>query len=192
MIKYLTSNEIIDWEETSIIELAKNFYSKSKEIIAKKCFEWVRDQIKHSYDFKLNPVTYKASDVLKFKTGYCFAKSHLLVALLRANGIPSGLCYQRLIKDNTNGQYCLHGLTAIYLEKYGWYRVDPGGNKKGIDAQFNPPEEMLAFKICNNYEADLQEIWANPLHEVIDVLKNSKTYIDVYNNLPDVELIKNI
>jgi transglutaminase-like putative cysteine protease len=68
----------------------------SDESISNNCFQFVSDEIKHSLDYRLNPVTCKASDVLFHKTGYCYAKSHLLVALLRANGIPSGLCYQRL------------------------------------------------------------------------------------------------
>jgi len=39
-------------------------------------------------------VTCSASEVLREGTGICFAKSHLLAALLRAVGIPAGLCYQ--------------------------------------------------------------------------------------------------
>lgn len=53
-----------------------------------KYIESVRDRIKHSNDYKLNPITRKASDVLKHGTGYGYAKSHLLMALLPANNIP--------------------------------------------------------------------------------------------------------
>ena len=83
--------------------------------IAKSCFEWVRDEIKHSWDYKKNPVTCKASDVLKHGTGYCFAKSHLLAALLRANSIPAGLCYERLSIHDDGAPYSLHGFNAAYL-----------------------------------------------------------------------------
>lgn len=61
-----------------------------------KYIDFVRDQIRHSADYRPNPVTCKASEVLRHGTGYCYAKSHLLAALLRANGVPAGLCYQRL------------------------------------------------------------------------------------------------
>ncbi len=44
----------------------------------------VRDNIHHSRDYKDEITTYKASDVLKYKTGWCYAKSHLWAALLRA------------------------------------------------------------------------------------------------------------
>ena len=74
--------------------------------VARACFEFVRDQIKHSWDFQLNPVTCRASDVLKHGTGYCYAKSHLLAALLRANRIPAGLCYQRLTVANDVPPFC--------------------------------------------------------------------------------------
>ena len=98
MEKYLESIEYIDWENPDILIRAKSLarVSSTREDIARNCFEFVRDEIKHSGDYELNPVTYKASDVLKYGTGYCYAKSHLLAALLRANNIPTGLCYQRL------------------------------------------------------------------------------------------------
>ena len=98
MDKYLESSKFIDWKTPTVLDKAKQLSLglSSHEDIAKACFTYVRDKIKHSNDFKLNPVTCKASDVLKNKTGYCYAKSHLLAALLRANNIPAGMCYQRL------------------------------------------------------------------------------------------------
>ncbi|MGR9116882.1 MAG: transglutaminase-like domain-containing protein, partial [Gammaproteobacteria bacterium] len=147
-------------------------------------------EIKHSNDFKLNPVTCKASDVLKYKTGYCYAKSHLLAALLRANGIPAGLCYQRLTIENNKPPFCLHGLNAVHLPEIGWYRIDARGNKEGVEANFTPPKENLAFPIMVEGEADFPEIWSEPLPDVVSILDQSKTYEEVANNLPDVEIKK--
>lgn len=190
MNKYLESTEYIDWENPDILAQAKMLAvdSSASEEITRKCFEFVRDEIKHSWDYKLNPVTYKASDVLNHGTGYCYAKSHLLAALLRANNIPAGLCYQRLtITDSP--PFCLHGLNAVYLEPFGWYRIDARGNKPGVSAEFSPPIESLAYPIATQGEADLPEIWVEPLPAVIQVLKQYKTVQDVANNLPDVELV---
>ena len=191
MKKYLESTEYIDWENPDILVCAKALAGSSSmhEDIARECFEFVRDEIKHSWDYKLKPVTYKASDVLKHGTGYCYAKSHLLAALLRANDIPAGLCYQRLTITDVP-PFCLHGLNAVYLKPYGWYRIDARGNKKGVSAEFSPPTEKLAFPIATKGEADLPEIWADPLPIVIQALKQYKTVQEVANNLPDVELIK--
>ncbi|MDH5598784.1 MAG: transglutaminase family protein, partial [Cyclobacteriaceae bacterium] len=129
MEEYLASSENINWNHPLVLVKAKELRGSLTDHIniSKKCFEFVRDEIKHSLDYKLNPVTCKASDVLKYETGYCYAKSHLLAALLRANGIPSGLCYQRLTIRNDEPLFCLHSLNAVFLPKYGWYRIDARG-----------------------------------------------------------------
>jgi hypothetical protein len=191
MNRYLESTEYIDWEVSKVFAKAKELadgLSRSAEIAA-KCFAFVRDEIKHSWDFELNPVTCKASDVLLHGTGYCYAKSHLLAALLRANNIPAGLCYQRLTISEDKPLFCLHGLNALYLDQCGWYRLDARGNKPGVTAEFCPPIEKLAFPIITNGEADLPEIWAEPLNLIIDVLLKSKSYKEVADNLPDIELV---
>jgi hypothetical protein len=196
--EYLQSTEIIDWQNPEILELAHRLASTCQTTaeIAKACFEWVRDEIHHSCDYQMNPVTCRASDVLKYRTGYCFAKSHLLAALLRANKIPAGLCYQRLTIDNPpesklishNIPCTLHGLNAIFLPEIGWYRVDSRGNKDGVDAQFMPPREQLAFEIKLPQEADFISILAEPLPIVLKVLTESKIWNDVLLHLPDVNL----
>lgn len=120
-------------------------------------------------------------------TGWCFAKSHLLAALLRANGIPTGLCYQRLCRDDGTG-FTLHGLNAANLPGVGWYRVDPRGNKPGVDAQFCPPEERLAWPVESAGEMDFPEIWPDPVPVVVQCLRQSDGWEQVEVNLPDVEL----
>ena len=155
----LSVSEHIDWKDPDIIKLANKLAGGKKRDsdIAKICFEWVRDEIKHSWDFKIDPVTCKASDVLKFATDFCYAKSHLLAALLRANNIPAGLCYQRLSINDDGAPYSLHGLNAIYL-------------KENINAQFSPPKEQLAFPINESNEKDFPDILVEPLDVVVDAL----------------------
>lgn len=191
MREYLESTEYIDWQTPAVLAKATQLAEglDGSEKIAESCFVFVRDEVKHSWDFQCDPVTCKASDVLKHGTGYCYAKSHLLAALLRANGIPAGLCYQRLTISGSEPPFCLHGLNAVYLEKHGWYRIDARGNKAGISADFCPPVECLAFPIVSDGEADLPEIWAKPLQPVLDVLLTKKTYQDVADNLPDIQLV---
>ena len=188
MEKYLQPSQIIDWQNPEILELADRLAATAQttEEIAKACFEWVRDRIQHSYDYQMNPVTCRASDVLKYQTGYCFAKSHLLAALLRANQIPAGLCYQRLSLDDRGAPYTLHGLNAIFLPEIGWYRIDPRGNRVGVNAQFTPPQEQLAFEIRSSQESNFSNIFAEPLPIIVDVLQTSSTWQDVLTNLPDI------
>ena len=186
--EYLQASEIIDWQESAILELSEKIASghSTQAAIAKACFEWVRDQIFHSVDYQMNPVTCRASEVLKCRTGYCYAKSHLLAALLRSQGIPAGLCYQRLSVNGQGAPFCLHGLNAVYLAELGWYRIDPRGNREGVDAQFTPPVEQLAFSICLPEEADLTLIYAEPLPIIVKTLQAHKLWEQVLSDLPDI------
>ena len=191
MQQYLDSSEYIDWTHPLVAAKAAALAKgcMSDEVIAKNCFEFVRDAIKHSWDYRMNPVTCKASDVLLHGTGYCYAKSHLLAALLRANGIPAGLCYQRLAAGNSGPPYCLHGLNSVYLKQHGWYRIDARGNKPGVTAEFCPPAEVLAFAIVEAAEKDFTEIWPEPLPQVIKALTQNKSVEQVFENLPDIETL---
>ena len=191
MSEFLKPSKYIDFDHPKVAEKAASLSGNSgdKLAVANSCFKFVRDEIKHSWDYKVNPVTCKASDVLLYGTGYCYAKSHLLAALLRANGIPAGLCYQRLTITNDAPPFSLHGLNAVFLEPYGWHRIDARGNKQGVSAEFCPPIEKLAFPILSDGEADLPEIWPEPLPVVVGVLESSKDYLEVSETLPDILLI---
>jgi transglutaminase-like putative cysteine protease len=185
---YLGRSDVIDWDHPAVMERARTLAVGRDGVaaIAKACFEWVRDEVAHSRDFERNPVTWRASDVLLHRTGYCYAKSHLLAALLRANGIPTGFCYQRLSVNDSGPPYCLHGFNAIELPGVGWYRVDPRGNRAGIDAQFTPPVERLAFALQSAEEVEFANVLAEPLECVIDRLRKCETWQEALTRLPDV------
>lgn len=191
MTPYLASSEYIDWHHPAVADKAVQLAAgaASEEELVKRCFEFVRDEIKHSGDYKLNPVTCAASDVLFHGTGYCYAKSHLLAALLRANRVPAGLCYQRLSVGTEGPPFCLHGLNAVYLKQHGWYRIDARGNKPGVVAAFCPPTERLAFPVLRKEERDLPEIWPESLPVVVKALTEWDTVQQVLENLPDIELL---
>lgn len=100
---FLASSDYIDWHHPLVAAVSHNLSigAKNAADIARRCFEFVRDEIRHSWDYRLDPVTCRASDVLEYGTGHCYAKSHLLAALLRANAIPAGFCYQRLLRGGS-------------------------------------------------------------------------------------------
>jgi hypothetical protein len=185
--RFLVATPIVDWQQNTIRSLARDLSASSPLETAKQCFAWVRDHIKHSSDHQLNPVTCAASEVLEHGTGYCYAKSHLLAALLRANQIPTGFCYQRLSIDGQGAPFCLHGLNAVHLADFGWYRIDARGNRHDIEAEFCPPVEKLAFAIQLPGERDLPEVFDAPLPVVIDALRAHATWDEMLVNLPDVD-----
>ena len=189
MKKYLQVTETINWKHPQILQLAQELSENknNSEDVARVCFEWVRDNIYHSSDYKMNPVTCTASEVLEHKTGYCYAKSHLLAALLRANSIPAGFCYQRLSIFDDGAPYSLHGLNGVYLSQHGWYRMDARGNKNGVNAQFIPPQEQLAFSLNFPEEIDCKTIFTEPLPSIIQALKTYNKWDDLLEKLPDIE-----
>lgn len=110
MHRYLNETEIVDFSNQKVSTHAKELAQCCVDdvAVAKNCFLYVRDEIRHSGDHKDTITTCKASEVLEHKTGWCYAKAILLAALLRANNIPTAFCYQRL----PCSEYDLEGLCS--------------------------------------------------------------------------------
>jgi transglutaminase-like putative cysteine protease len=174
---YLASTAILDYShpllQETLLHLASVPTTTEKERI-RTTFVFVRDTISHSMDIGGERVTCVASDVLRHRQGLCFAKSHLLAALLRAQGIPTGLCYQRLLLGETADEgYSLHGLNAMYIaSEHRWIRLDARGKKPGIETDFTGDEELLAYTVRPKLgEVDYPTIYANPHPSVVHALQ---------------------
>ena len=184
--RFLESTEVIDWRRTCSARRMLGQGSTDPVETARRSFEWVRDEIKHSADYCLIPVTCSASEVLRHGSGY--REGHLLAALLRANGLPAGFCYQRLSLDGGGALIVCMDQTPFCFRPWDGYRIDPRGNRGDINAQFTPPVEQLAFSPSSAGEADLAEIWADPLPVVVNALRAHVTTVPS-RNLPDVEIL---
>lgn len=185
---YLAEDVYIDYSHPLIQETLSTFcIADSPEVERiRKTYEFVRDEVHHSMDIQGVRVTCKASEVLRYREGLCYAKSHLLAALLRAQGIPTGFCYQRLLLGSIPAEgYVLHGLNAIYLASEGrWIRLDARGNKPGIDARFSTHEEHLAYTVQPAPgEIDYPGIYAQPHPVIIQALQTECNCADL--PLPD-------
>ncbi len=55
----------------------------------------------------------------------------------------------------------------------------------GVDAQFTPPLERLAFRLVFPEERSFSEILPDPLRVVIVALRRFRTWDELYKNLPD-------
>jgi transglutaminase-like putative cysteine protease len=185
--RFLEATAIVDWDHPEVRGLARRLAEGEDDPsgVAGRCFRWVRDEIKHSGDHRLDPVTCSASQVLRHGTGFCYAKSHLLAALLRANAIPAGFVYQRLSIDGAGPPFCLHGLIAVQVPGIGWYRVDPRGDRDGIVTAFDPPVERLAFAPGVEGETDVDGVFASPLAVVVEALAGGGSSARLVANLPD-------
>lgn len=157
----------------------------------KKAYEFVRDEVSHSWDVQSKIITKTASEALKEKEGICYSKCNLLAALLRAEGIPAGFCYQRLILGDTlDTGYCIHALNAVYIKsEERWIRLDARGNKEGVQADFSLKKEKLAF-LANSIrgEIDYRVIYTKPHKKTMDVLSQYEDCLDMYLHYLPTEL----
>jgi transglutaminase-like putative cysteine protease len=182
---YLAADEVIDHHHPVVRSTAARLASRVVDsyAYAQSAYEFVRDSIPHSGDSGDPRITWRASDVLEQRTGICHAKAHALAALLRAEDIPTALCYQRLRCDDGDG-HIVHGLVAV---RFGgaWHRQDPRGNKPGVDARFSLDGERLAWvpeKQCN--EADYPVLYAVPHPVVLNALQAAPDREALWKTLP--------
>ncbi len=186
---YLLPSDIINFntpfmqEKITLLGLS----GLSEAELVKKAYEYVRDTFPHSIDITGEGVSITASDVIKNGHGICYAKSHLLAAILRSLGIPAGFCYQRLLLSEGSDRLVIHAVNAIYLKTLDkWIRLDARGNKQGVDAQFSVSEEKLAFPVRKELgEEDGFFIYTEPVNAVIAALKSSKNLSELIENLPE-------
>jgi transglutaminase-like putative cysteine protease len=185
MQEYLRRTDVIDWDDPTIIELADALVVDGDQVeTVSACFHWVRDEIAHSFDSDSNCVTCTASETLKNRTGICYAKSHLLAAILRANRIPAGFGYQRVALDTT---FCLHGFNFVHLDDFDWLALDPRGNRDGITTVFDPPNVSLAFPSELPGEETFDTVFADPLGCAVTSLRENSSVAELRKNLPDWE-----
>jgi hypothetical protein len=116
--RFLESTRLIDWARPQVRVLAEQLRAGDVDPIriSQRCFEWVRDEIKHTHD---------------------------------------------------------HGLRD---------------HRTGVNAPFDPPIERLAFSLTAAGEADLPEIWAEPLPIVVNALRRYQNATELAKARPDVAL----
>ncbi len=187
--EYLKEDDVIDFSNEAIVQLADSLFQKAGSEIEyiKMAYEFVRDNISHSADINEDCITCTASEVLAVGHGICFAKSHLLAALLRYKSILVGFCYQKLILDDENAPILIyHGLNGVYLSEYQkWIRLDARGNKEGVNARFCIEREQLAFPIrTDKGEEDGVIVYPNPDKNVLSSLRENSTRTELWRNLP--------
>ena len=187
--EYLKADDVIDYRNKSIMQLADALFQKANNELEfiKMAYEFVRDNISHSADIKEDIITCAASEVLEAGHGICFAKSHLLAALLRCKSIPTGFCYQKLILDDETAPILIyHGLNGVYIKELGkWIRLDARGNREDVDAQFSIDNEQLAFTVRPEMgEIDNFIVYPEPDVKVLEKLRKNKTRTELWDNLP--------
>ena len=183
--RYLDETESIDYNNPIILVKVDELQKKSSSRIdyIEKSYKFVRDEIPHSWDIRSEIVSRRASEVLMNKTGICWTKSCLLAALLRANGIPSGISYQHLTRadEDASEGYIIHALNTVYISELNkWIRLDARGNKENVHAEFSLEGERLAFPIRSHLgEIDYRDNNTDLDERLIHILQESWSILEV-------------
>ena len=185
---FLQEDNYVDFSNPLIKKKASEIFHgiPTQREKAEAAYRYVRDEIAHSFDINASIITATASDVLKYRTGICHAKSILLAALLRLQEIPAGFCFQHItLADDESLGYCLHCYNAIFIEEK-WIQLDVRGNKIGVAAEFSMENPILAFPNRKEYdEYTFPGIYATPDQNTMKMLEQSKTIQDIMDHIPE-------
>ncbi len=215
--RYLEDTITIDWQTPSVAECARRLLAEASSrprARIERLFGFVRDEIAHTFDldeaalaaraattvagfppaFVKRGIACRASEVLALGHGLCFAKSHLLAALLRFAGHPTGFCYVRLGDDERPGRFVLHGFVACHLaDESRFILLDPRGNRGrpggpgaiGSECRFSPPYSLAFAPDPERGEALLPTIFKRPGKRIVDLLERVPDLEILRRSLPD-------
>lgn len=139
--KYLASGPLIDADHSAIIAYAKRVTegAVSDQQRAIRIYYAIRDQWRYNpYNINLTQYALRASSILNRKEGHCLDKSILMIACLRAVGIPSRLCLakvrnhiavERLVEAFGTDELVPHGYVDVYLNSQ-WVKATPAFNRQ--------------------------------------------------------------
>lgn len=141
MEKYLKSTYFYDFETADIQEIVATIRatSSSERDQAIACYNTVRDGWRYNaYNIYLDQQKWRASDIAKRKEAHCIDKSVLLIACLRALGIPARIhlakvknhiAVEKLVEKLGTNELSPHGMVNIYLDGK-WRKASPAFNAK--------------------------------------------------------------
>lgn len=152
---FLAQTSYCDFNHVSIQQIAADFRNKNfsnQTDLAVALFYFVRDSIL----YRVGLWQMKASETLAEGNGTCTNKANLLVALLRAGGIPAGYGVMKVKGKEYFGPVMLdifrkhisssstHIYSYVFLNNH-WLKCDPSDDKIFSErtSYFNPPSKLV-------------------------------------------------
>ena len=141
MNAYLQPSVYLDFESEAIQEIVGEFKDDFLSDIekSKKIYLKIRDGWRYNpYNISMNREKYQASEISKREEGHCVDKAILLVACLRAVGVPARLrlakvtnhiAVERLTERFGTNVLTPHGMVEVYINKK-WVKATPAFNKE--------------------------------------------------------------
>lgn len=190
---FLESTFFIDYTHPEIQKKAEELIRglSAPESRAESIFYYIRDQIVYTFRIHLEPDMYRASSVLRMKSGFCVQKAVLFCAFARAADIPAGLFFYD-IRDYTLPEQMkavlktdvlyYHAVAALYLGRR-WIPCDATLHnnlieKKGLMPVFFSPTGCLMHSVTADGKRHVDYIHKYglyedvPLKEMLEAFKN--------------------
>jgi transglutaminase-like putative cysteine protease len=139
-MKYLESTYYFDYEIESVQKLISEYKNTTLSDKEKTIgmYTKVRDNWKYDpYSISLSKEKYKSSHIANKQSGNCVEKSIILIASLRALGIPARLhlgkvknhiAVERLTEKFGSNELTPHGMVNVHLDNK-WLKMSPAFNK---------------------------------------------------------------
>lgn len=136
---YLSPTYFFDFESEEIQAIISEFKDAllSQKEIAIALYTKVRDHWRYDpYNLSFNKEKYRASEIAKRSKGHCVDKSIILIACLRAMGIPARIhlakvknhiAVDRLIEKFGSNELTPHGMVDAFIENK-WLKLSPTFN----------------------------------------------------------------
>ncbi|MDF4204683.1 transglutaminase family protein [Maribacter sp. SA7] len=136
---YLSPTYFFDFESDEIQDLVSEFKNTtlSEKEISIALYNTVRDTWRYDpYSLSFNKEKYRASEIVKRTNGHCIDKSIILIAALRALGIPARIHLakvknhigvERLIEKFGSNELTPHGMVDAFINGK-WLKLSPTFN----------------------------------------------------------------
>ncbi|MGI6083886.1 MAG: transglutaminase-like domain-containing protein [Acetivibrionales bacterium] len=184
---YLENSDIIDSDHPLVAQIAEQLTNGHKDNLSKArvIYKFTRDHIFNSFDINATSVTITASEVLDKGHGVCFARAHLLAALMRASGIPAGFCYQ-IRYYNDLERLVAHGFNGVYIQELdNWVRIDASMHVDADDWNFDPFKDSTVRSVQEDIgESDDYIVYHSPSKKLLKAMYVSDTLEEFINLIP--------
>jgi len=176
---FLEETAVVDWQTPRVRERARRLSEAAADDAARlgAAFAFVRDEIGAPEPDDGRPAC-SAGEVLREGRGLSFAQAHLLVALLRALGLPAGFAYQRV--HDADERPVLYGLAAGRLGD-DWHLLDAtgaspieGATPVELDLDGPPGAPRLAHTVdAERGQLVFPTLFSKPSRRVLDLLQRT-------------------
>lgn len=165
---YLEPTEFFDFDRPNVAAFAARAAEGAADEtdLAVRLYYAVRDSIRYDpYAIRLERDLYKASNVLEAQRGFCLPKANLLIASLRARGIPAGIGLSNVrnhlstekLHRTMGGKdlFLNHGYAVLYVNGR-WVKAAPSFNIELCDRFGVPATEFdgAADALLQQYDSE--------------------------------------